>query len=60
MTELRSEIAVLKAEIGELKTALDSANKKLATVSQAPDPTIAREAGAEWTAVVERNHKMRR
>ena len=60
VTELRSEIAVLKAEMGELKTALDSANKKLATVSQAPDPTSAGEAGAEWTAVVKRNPKVRR
>ena len=33
-TELRSEIAALKAEIVELRTALDSANKKLASFSQ--------------------------
>ena len=33
VTELKSEIAALKAEKVELKTALGSANKKLETVS---------------------------
>ena len=60
VTELRSEIAALKAEIVELKTALDSANMKLETVSQGPNPSSLGEAGAEWTAVVKKNAKQRR
>ena len=60
VTELRGEIAALKAEIVELRTALDSANKKLETVSQGPNPSSPGEAGAEWTAVVKKNAKQQR
>lgn len=61
VTELRGEIAALKADIVELRTALDSANKKLETVGpQGPNPATLGEAGAEWTAVVKKNAKQRR
>ena len=62
VTELRSEIAALKAEIVELKTELNSANEKLATASQGPNPLSASAGGAEaeWTAAVRRNAKQRR
>ena len=60
VTELRGEIAALKAEIVELRTALDSTNKKLETVSQGLNPSSPGEAGAEWTAVVKKNAKQRR
>ena len=60
VSELKSEIAALRVEIVELKTALDSANKKLEIASQWPIPSSTGEAGAEWTAVVKRNAKQQR
>lgn len=53
--------AALKAEIVELRTALDSANKKLASFSQAPNTPSAGEAEAtKWTTIVKRNAKSQR
>ena len=54
-----TDTAALKAEVVELKSSLDLANKKLVATSQEPIPS-AGGARTKWTAMVKRNAKSRK